>query len=447
MLREVSVKNGKLRGLASADPRVTVFKGVPYAAPPVGKNRWRPPQPLEDWEGTYLANEFAPISVQDVPGLGDDVYCKEWHVDPDIPMDEDCLYLNVWTPAKSEDEKLPVLVWYFGGAFQWGYTAEMEFDGEKLARRGIIVVSINYRLALMGFLAHPELTKENPDGPCNFGLLDQQAGLRWVKDNIQAFGGDPENIVIAGQSAGGASVMQQLTCKANKDIVKGAVIFSGMIEMDDPDGDIFDPISLEEAEKRGQAFFDYIGVKTLEEARAIDAFKLRDLYGDYSKDGMALKMFPIIDGVNYLGDPLKRLINGDCPDVPIISGYTSDEFTFNGINVVERSIRNSLNKAITKDKEEGRKRCFYSYCFDPDIPGEDDPGTFHSVDLWFWFESLGKCWRPFRGRHYDLSRIMCNYLANFVKNKNPNGLDDDGTTMPEWNPYDLAQDNILKLST
>ena len=114
MLREVKVENGKLKGLPSADPRVTVFKGVPYAAPPVGKNRWRAPQPCEDWDDVYLAYEFAPISVQDQPGVGDDVYCKEWHVDPDIPMDEDCLYLNVWTPAKRTDEKLPVLVWFFG---------------------------------------------------------------------------------------------------------------------------------------------------------------------------------------------------------------------------------------------------------------------------------------------------------------------------------------------
>ena len=118
MIREAVTENGKVRGLPSADPRVTAFKGIPFAAPPVGKNRWRAPQPCEDWEGTYLAYEFAPISIQDQPGVGDDIYCKEWHVDPDIPMDEDCLYLNVWTPAKRTDEKLPVLVWFFGGGFQ-----------------------------------------------------------------------------------------------------------------------------------------------------------------------------------------------------------------------------------------------------------------------------------------------------------------------------------------
>ena len=456
MIREVKVENGIVRGVASADPRVTAFKGVPFAAPPVGKNRWRAPQPCEDWDGVLLAQEFAPISIQDQPGVGDDVYCKEWHVDPDIPMDEDCLYLNIWTPAKSADEKLPVLVWFFGGAFQWGYTAEMEFDGERLARRGIIVVSVNYRLALMGFLCHPEITKENPDAPANFGLLDQQAGLKWVYRNIAAFGGDPEKITIAGQSAGGGSTLQQLTCPDNYDIVKGAVIFSGMIDMEGQEGDIFNPITLEEAEKNGEDFFKFIGVKSLEEARQIDAFKLRDLYAEYSPltfapgmpPDMSKKMFPIRDGKHYLGDPLKRLAAGECPDVPVISGFTSDEFTFDGVNIVEKSIKKALSTAIDKDKEDGKTRKFYSYCFDPSIPGEDNPGTFHSVDLWFWFESIQKCWRPFKGPHFDLARQMCNYFANFIKTGDPNGNDADGTPMPEWKSFDPESEadmNILRL--
>ena len=455
MIREAVTENGRVRGLPSADPRVTVFKGIPFAAPPVGKNRWRAPQPCEDWEGTYLAYEFAPISMQDQPAVGTDVYCKEWHVDPDIPMDEDCLYLNVWTPANSTDEKLPVLVWFFGGGFQWGYTAEMEFDGERLARRGIIVVSVNYRLAVMGFMAHPEITKENPDAPANFGLLDQQAGLHWVYRNIAAFGGDPERITIAGQSAGGGSTLQQLTCEDNKDIVKGAVIFSGMISMEGLPGDIFNPLTLEEAEKKGEEFFEYLGVKSLEEARAIDAVTLRNRYGEFSPMNMApgmppdmsKKMFPIKDGKHYNDDPIKKLIAGECPDVPVISGYTSDEFTFGGVNIVERSVKKTLTKAIEADKEKGYTRKFYGYCFDPDIPGEDNPGTFHSVDLWFWFESLSKCWRPMRGRHFDLARQMANYFADFVKTGDPNGKDDDGSDMPEWKSFDAEEQNVITFKT
>ncbi|MBO4864250.1 MAG: carboxylesterase family protein [Eubacterium sp.] len=445
MIREVRVENGILRGMPSADPRVTAFRGVPFAAPPVGKNRWRAPQPCENWEGVREAYTFAPISMQDQPAVGEDVYCKEWHVDKDIPMDEDCLYLNVWTPANSVDEKLPVLVWFFGGAFQWGYTAEMEFDGERLARRGIIVVTVNYRLAVMGFMCHPEITKESPDAPANFGLLDQQAGLHWVYRNIAAFGGDPENITIAGQSAGGGSVLQQLTCEKNYDIVKGAVIMSGMIDMEGMPGDIFKPLTLEEAEKKGEEFFEYIGVKTLEEARSIDAKRIRDLYGEYSPMNFApnsppdigKKMFPIIDGVNYLGNPLTRVKEGKYPDVPVITGYTSDEFTFGGVNIVKKSVTNAVTAALENAKAAGKDKKFYVYCFDPDIPGEDNPGTFHSVDLWFWFETISKCWRPFRGRHYDLARKMANYFADFVKAHDPNGVDDDGKEMAGWKPFSI----------
>ena len=196
MLRSTEVKNGKLRGIAGNDPRITAYKGIPFAAPPVGENRWKAPQPAENWEGELLCDDFGPISAQDQPGVGTDIYCREWHVDADIPLSEDCLYLNIWTPAKSKDEKLPVLVWYYGGGFQWGYTAEMEFNGEALAKRGIIVVSVAYRLAAFGFLCHHDLSSADPEHPANFGLLDQKAGLHWVYENIAAFGGDPNSRTV-----------------------------------------------------------------------------------------------------------------------------------------------------------------------------------------------------------------------------------------------------------
>ena len=173
MLRVVKTENGIVRGIEAADPRITAFKGVPFAAPPVGENRWRAPQPAESWEGVLDCSRFKSISMQDTPGLGTDIYCREWHVDPEIPMGEDCLYLNIWTPAKTGEEALPVLVWYFGGGLQWGYTSEMEFDGERMARRGIVVVTVNYRLGVFGFLAHPQLTSEQPGAPTNFARLDQ----------------------------------------------------------------------------------------------------------------------------------------------------------------------------------------------------------------------------------------------------------------------------------
>ena len=158
MLRTVRTENGWVKGIEAADPRITAFKGIPFAAPPVGENRWRAPQPCEDWDGVRECYRYAPISMQSVPGIGDNVYIREWHVDPEIAMDEDCLYLNVWTGAKEVTEKQPVLVWFFGGGLQCGYPAEMEFDGERIARRGVVVVTVNYRVNVFGFLAHPQLT-------------------------------------------------------------------------------------------------------------------------------------------------------------------------------------------------------------------------------------------------------------------------------------------------
>ncbi|MBQ8946753.1 MAG: carboxylesterase family protein [Lachnospiraceae bacterium] len=432
MLRETTVKNGKVRGIPGADPRVTIYRGIPFAAPPVGKNRWRAPQPCADWEGTKDCYTFAPISVQDQPGTGkweEDIYMREFHVDRDIPVSEDCLYLNVWTPANSVDEKLPVLVWYFGGAFQWGYTAEMEFDGERLARRGVIVVSVNYRLGVLGFMAHPEITAEAPEAPGNFGLLDQQAGLRWVHDNIAAFGGDPERITIAGQSAGGASVLAQMTNEDNYDLIKGAVIFSGMIRIDNPDQDIFAPVDLGTAEAKGVDFLKYMDVKTLDEARELDAFEIRAKYAEYAKDHP--RMYPFADGRFMKEYSLDAFMKGRSAHVPVMSGSTSDEFIINGVNVVDKSVREAFDAVGAS----GNDSPMYFYSFDPDIPGWDDPGCFHSCDLWFFFESIGKCWRPYVGRHYNLARVMCNYFANFIKTGDPNGRDADGTDMPEWKPY------------
>ena len=286
MLRVVKTKNGYVKGIETADPGITVFKGIPFAAPPVGENRWKEPTPCEDWEGERECYKFAPISMQDTPGLGDDIYCKEWHVDPDIPMSEDCLYLNVWTPAKSADEKLPVVVCFFGGALQWGYTAEMEFDGERVARRGIVVVTVNYRLDAFDFLAHPELTASQPEAPTDFGSLDQQAGLRWVHENIEAFGGDPSNITIAGQSAGGGSVLSQMTCPDDEGLFNKAVVQNAMIWDPCEESGIVEPREMDDAEQSGMDFFEYLGVKSVEEARKLDAVYVRDKFSEYMKGRM-----------------------------------------------------------------------------------------------------------------------------------------------------------------
>ncbi len=434
MLRETNVENGRVRGLPGSDPRITVYKKIPFAAPPIGENRFRAPQPAANWEGTLNAFEFGPISVQDRPGLGTDIYCREWHVDSNVEISEDCLYLNIWTPAKTADEKLPVLVWYFGGGFQWGYPSEMEFNGEKLSKRGIVVVTVNYRLNCFGYIAHPEITAEAPEAPGNFGLLDQQAGLMWVSRNIAAFGGDPDKITIAGQSAGGASTMHQFVNQKSRALVKGAVVLSGMIRLPNSADDIFEPLSLEEAEKCGKDFFDFLGVKSLEEARRLSFEDLFNGYNKYVQENP--RMFPIKDGKFVKDNPIDMIARGDCADAPIISGNTSDEFLVNGISVVEQSVKSTFLSA----QESGSDQNMYYYRFDSDIPGDGHegdsyPGTFHSCDLWFFFDNIDKCHRPYSGRHYNLANQMCDYLANFIKTGNPNGKGYDNSILPKWDPY------------
>ncbi len=474
MIRKATVEGGVVVGLPAADPRITSFKGIPFAAPPVGQNRWRAPQPVVPWEGELKCWSFAPISMQHIPGLDqNNIYTREWNVDPTIPMDEDCLYLNVWTPAKTADERLPVFVWYFGGGLMEGNPAEMEFDGERIARRGIVVVTVNYRLNAFGFLAHPQLTKEQPDAPTNFGHLDQQAGTRWVKRNIAAFGGDPENITIGGQSAGGGSVCAQLTSPQNKGLFQKAVILSGVFGgiYPGPFGDMFRRgMSPEEA---GVKFFEHMGVKTLEEARALPAEFVRDKTLDFP-----FMFGTSVDGQFQTGESMQNMLNGGRYDLPLIVTRTSSEFmtsirtkdpeelkAFADKNFgpdagkflalmgddpekwEEKTLSSGIEccaRAFARhDREAGITSPIYYSVFDAEIPGWDNPGTFHSVDLWFWFETLAKCWRPFKGKHYDLARHMCNYLANFIRCGDPNGDDADGTPMPRWEPITDETPNAM----
>ncbi|WP_234122071.1 carboxylesterase/lipase family protein [Clostridium hydrogenum] len=468
MLRTVKIKNGLIQGLPAADPRITSFKGIPFAAPPVGENRWRAPQPAKDWKGVLKAFEFAPTSMQ-APTVIDvnNIYTREWSVDPELPMDEDCLYLNVWTPACSPNEKLPVYVWYFGGGLQCGSTAEMEFDGERIARRGIVVVTVNYRLNVFGFLCHPEITAEAPKAPANFGNLDQQAGTQWVKCNIAAFGGDPDNITIGGQSAGGGSVLSQLTSPQNEDFCQKAIIESGVITELYPGNPVpRGKYNLADAEQDGVEFFKFLGVSSLAEARRLDAKYIRDKAVKYNKFWGT-----VIDNSFCVGDAFELFIENKRLMVPVLLGHTSSEF-FNKPQVKnldefkdmaskmfweDANEFLALCKAQTSSLEEIRKNAtvnfveyaarivgeanadnkqpLYYYNFDAEIPGWDNPGTFHSVDLWFFFETLSKCWRPFVGKHYDLARQMCNYWANFIRSGNPNGKDSTGEDMPKWEIY------------
>lgn len=445
MLRKVTIAQGTVEGLPAADPRITSFKGIPYAEPPVGKLRFHAPVPAGKWEGTLKAFNFSKIAVQPKPYYNpDDIYCREWSVDKDQPMGEDCLTVNVWTPAKAANEKLPVYVWIYGGGWQTGFSAEMEFDGERIARRGIVVVTLNYRLNCFGFLCHPEITAENPEAPANFGLLDQRLAMEWVKKNIEAFGGDSENITLGGQSAGGGSVLHQIMAGRGDNLFKRAMVDSGMFI--NPYFQQFKQHSLKEAEQIGIDFFDFLGVKTLAEARALETDFIQQKWEEYGGWAKSIQCWlPVFDGKFVKDDFFTQLKEKAFEPVPMIVGQTTDEFKVQKPNTNEMisMVKHGIWQYQKILEANGYDTDTWYYEFDVPIPGWDQPGKFHSVDLWFWFETLAKCWRPFTGVHYDVSRQMCNYLCNFIKTGNPNGIDYENRELPRWEKFKMS--NTIKM--
>ena len=468
LIRTAKTESGTVRGLPAADPRITSYKGIPFAAPPVRENRWRAPLPCAPWEGEYKAHDFGPITPQAVTGKDkSNIYTREWSVDDSPNMDEDCLTLNIWAPAEGQTG-LPVFVWYFGGGLQVGATTEMEFDGERIARRGAVVVTINYRLNVFGFLAHPELTAESPQSATNFGFLDQQFGTQWVKRNIAAFGGDPDNLTIGGQSAGGMSVSAQIAHQENEGLFRRAVIVSGSFAPAYPE--MFGLcVPLSEAEQRGERFFkEKLGVQTLEEARRVPWQTLLDAALSWKDAGL----WPAsVDGTFLRYPPDRWYLHDERVRCPVMMGSTNNEFRLSpraeddvslrayaatipgldqerflaaftspatresiqregDVNAIEFAVRAAAVKA---------GETIYAYAFSAKIPGWDNPGAFHSVDLWFFFETLAKCWRPFVGRHYDLARQMCDYLYHFINSGDPNGRGTDGGRLPWWPKLDSQE--------
>ena len=468
MLRSTITENGAVRGVVGTNARITVYKGIPYAAPPVGKNRWRAPQPVENWEGVRVCDHFGPICYQKTPGKDPNAfYSKEWHVDPEILNSEDGLYLNIWTPANRPGERLPVMAWIHGGGMQEGYSYEMEFDGEEFAARGVILVSIGYRLNLFGFLCHPEITRENPEAPANFALLDQAAAIRWVKRNIEHFGGDPENITIFGQSGGGDAVQFQLISPQTDGLFQRAIIQSAggrMLCYPEMPSVLSMGDSMETAYALSEQLFRMCGVSTLEEARQLPPDVLLGKYNE-----MHRPMVPVLDGKFVTGFPQTEFPKNALHDVSLMVTATSDEFMAGCTSPAKEWVRKFFAdgaeaywklvcQAAASDREEDLRRAadfstfnvgnrltaevlarngrrVYFSEFGPTIPG-DDAGAFHSCDLWFEFNTLLRCWRPFTGKHFDLARKMCNYFANFARTGDPNGVDKDGSAMPQWTPYE-----------
>jgi para-nitrobenzyl esterase len=264
----VETQQGQIMGTTSADQAVHIFKGIPFAAPPVGDLRWQTPRPVSDWQGIKDCTSFSASPIQNNP---EPFLCwtEEFIAQPE-PLSEDCLYLNVWTTAKAKEEKQPVFVWIYGGGFSSGSANCDIYDGEEMARQGVVFVSINYRVGIMGFMAHPELSKEADYGTSgNYGLLDQVAALQWVQENIAAFGGDPEMVTIAGQSAGAYSVNALITSPLAKGLFAQAILQSGGMLSGRPIED------MTAAENMGLDFMEKVGATSLSDLRAMPASSLQ----------------------------------------------------------------------------------------------------------------------------------------------------------------------------
>ncbi|KAA3439524.1 carboxylesterase/lipase family protein [Rufibacter hautae] len=328
---QVKTANGLVEGTREKSG-IRSFKGVPFAAPPVGDLRWREPQPVKNWQGVRKATQFGPRAMQ-LPVFGDMNFRSNG-------VSEDCLYLNVWTPAKTGKEKLPVLVYFYGGGFIAGDGSEPRYDGESMAQKGIVAITVNYRLGVFGFFAHPELTQESPyKGSGNYGFLDQSAALRWVKENIAAFGGDPARVTIAGESAGSISVSAQMASPLSKNLMAGAIGESGAL-VNSP----FDPVPLAEAEQNGVKFASSIGATSLAQLRAMDA---KQLLNEAGKPGMG-RFVPTLDGYFFPKSPAAVFAAGEQAKVPLLAGWNSEEMTYRALFGQDAPTKENYTKLVQK---------------------------------------------------------------------------------------------------
>ena len=459
----VKVQEGMVQG--TFENGLTFYKGIPFAAPPVGELRWKAPQAAAKWEGVKQTTKFAPAAFQGG--------------NPPSGKSEDCLYLNIWTPAKSAKEKVPVLVWIYGGGFSFGSTAEPGYNGEKLAKKGVVLVSIAYRVGQLGFLAHPELSAENPNHVSgNYGILDQIAGLKWIQKNIAAFGGDPKKVTIFGESAGGISVSMLCASPLAKGLFQGAISESG---------GSFGPTraktfpgenmkTLKQAEAEGMAYAQKVGVSSIAELRKMDADKL--------PMGMGMGGgWPITDGYVIPDDQHKLYEAGKYNDVPVLIGYNSDEGAsfsrektpeeyYSGVKARYGKFADDLIKAypasensvpktardLARDAAFGwqtwswarlqsqtGKSKVYLYYFDqhPDYP-KDSPrygfGSPHGQEVAYVFINLDAANPQTTKSDLEISEAMGTYWTNFAKYGNPNGQG-----VPVWPVFSDKNPEVMYL--
>ncbi|HTI69225.1 MAG TPA: carboxylesterase family protein [Candidatus Limnocylindria bacterium] len=344
---QVHVESGLLEGVFNRDTGIHRFLGVPFAAPPIGELRWKPPQPRPAWDGTRKADKFGPRAMQ-IPIFGDMGFRSDG-------MSEDCLYLNVWTPAKTSSERLPVLVYFYGGGFVAGDGSEGRYDGENMATKGVVTVTVNYRLGVFGFMAHPELTKESPHHASgNYGLLDQQATLVWVKKNIESFGGDPRRVTIAGESAGSISVSAQMASPLSKDFIAGAIGESGSII-----GSL-SAIPMSEAEEKGVKLGAKLEIGDSPGLAALREIPAEKLMQTAAKAGF-LWFNPVVDGYFLPAAPADIYGKGEQAHVPLLAGVNSEEMGLGAVMGRDTPTVENYRKALQRLYPEKAEEVFKLY--------------------------------------------------------------------------------------
>jgi len=478
---EVDVTGGRVSGVVTNG--IVAFKGIPFAAPPVGDFRWKPPQPVNRWTGVKDAAAFAPSCPQDVSFL-------RLFGAPEATA-EDCLYLNVWTGATAASERRPVMVWIYGGSFVGGMTSIPAYDGTPLAEKGVVLVSIAYRLGPLGFLAHPELTKESPStgfgaggkGSGNYGLQDQIAALRWVKDNIARFGGDPNAVTIFGESAGGMSVSMLAVSPAAKGLFHRAISQSGghfgPARVGVVGGATSPPLSV--AEGIGLAFLKRLGAADLKSARQLPAEKILTAVGP----GLQGAFWPVFDGHVLPGDQYELYQTKRFADTPVLIGSNSDEgVTFSPGTTTPAALDKLLRTAYGEHADKllavyphatdqeatestrnllrdttfgwptwawamlqskhGRGKA-YVYYFDHRTPISRN-GAGHAAEIPYVFRTLGTFSGPSgligapQPEDRAMSDLMSSYFVNFAKTGDPNG-----PGLPKWPAFTESAQMVMHL--
>ena len=466
----LTIEGGQVQGVMADNVKdVFVFRGIPYAAPPIRENRWKAPQPVVPWDGVYLAKRFGNPSYQHIQYKGG--YYTEWGYGDEAPFSEDCLYVNVWTKKPGNTSaKLPVALWIHGGGYREGFGTEPEFDAQEWAGKDVVLVSINYRLGVYGFMAHPLLSEESPNGVSgNYGILDMIQALKWIQKNVEQFGGDPNNVMIFGQSAGGGAVRTLCESPLARGLFHKAVIMSaggltvpnanaaagrgrgGFPMMGFPGAQAEPKLApykapvapeglsaFERAEFNSKVVLDWGGYTTLEKMRAADTEVIHSIGAIYSSatgNRESLSGSPLVDGYVSKESFDAAALDGTLADVPYMIGYTMNDMG---------NLSGGIEAFCFNREEKGNKA--WAYEFARPLPDDGShpevtarlKGAFHSSDLWFVFKSLQHCWRPWTQGDWDLSEKMLTAWTNFAKYSDPNGPNGG-----EWTPCTKENNNFM----